>query len=258
MVNKDGWALTCRHVGAHLLNTETVNNRYASFKADYAAGQGKIKEKLLRKQLEQKYGFSEKAPVQIMNTFVNCVDTLTTLDIRSHAEADLSLIHFNGFSQLNVNSFPVFAKTTSDLKQGKHLCRLGYPFPQFTNFKLDASSDSIAWTSSGRSDSPQFPIDGMVTRFLSGAQGQIIGFELATPGLKGQSGGPAVDFEGRVWGMQSATNHLDLDFDVEQDVFRDGVKKRVRDNAFLHVGHCVHIDVIKDFMLANGVAFAEG
>ena len=67
-----------------------------------------------------------------------------------------------------------------------------------------------------------------------------------------------VDAEGRVWGMQAATNHLDLDFDVDVEVVRAGEKERVKDSAFLHVGHCVHVDVIKAFMREHGVTFAEG
>jgi ABC-type molybdate transport system ATPase subunit len=81
---------------------------------------------------------------------------------------------------------------------------------------------------------------------------------MSTPGLKGQSGGPAFDIEGRVWGIQSATNHLDLDFDVDQEVIRGGHTKRVKDSAFLHVGHCVHVEIVKTFMKENNVQFQEG
>ena len=96
----------------------------------------------------------------------------------------------------------------------------------------------------------------MLTRHLV-KDGNVIGFEMSTPGLRGQSGGPVFDSEGVIWGMQSATNHLDLNFDVDQEVFRNGLKKRVRDSAFLHVGHCVHVDVLKDFMNEHKVQFTE-
>ena len=72
-----------------------------------------------------------------------------------------------------------------------------------------------------------------------------------------ESGGPAFDGEGLVWGMQTATNHLDLNFDVDMDVLRDGRKRRVKDSAFLHVGHCVHVNILKQFMRDNGVGFQE-
>jgi len=99
----------------------------------------------------------------------------------------------------------------------------------------------------------------MVTRLIAANDiKHIAGFEMSTPGLRGQSGGPAFDAQGLVWGMQSATKHLDLDFDVDMDVLRNGRRRRVQDSAFLHVGHCIHVDVLKQFMRDNGVAFQEG
>ncbi len=80
---------------------------------------------------------------------------------------------------------------------------------------------------------------------------------MSTPGLRGQSGGPAFDPDTKVWGVQYGTNHLDLDFDVDQEVYRSGIKKKVKDSAFLHVGHCVHVDILKAFMTQHGVKFPE-
>lgn len=85
----------------------------------------------------------------------------------------------------------------------------------------------------------------------------MIGFEICTPGLRGQGGGPAFDVDGRILGMQAATGHLDMNFDIEQEVFRGGKKKKVQDYAFLHVGHCIHVSVLKEFMIENGVKFTE-
>ena len=98
----------------------------------------------------------------------------------------------------------------------------------------------------------------MITRRLLGKDKKIIGFELSTPGLRGQSGGPAFDVDGRILGIQAATGHLDMNFDIEQDVLRSGKKKQVKDYAFLHVGKCIHIEIVKEFMNENGVVFQEG
>ena len=97
----------------------------------------------------------------------------------------------------------------------------------------------------------------MITRRLLDSEGQVYGFEISTPGLRGQSGGPAFDTEGKIWVMQFATKHLDLDFDVDQEVLRKGIKEHVTDSAFLHVGGCIHIDVVKAFMKENNVQFTE-
>ncbi|MDH3217665.1 MAG: hypothetical protein OEN01_15560 [Candidatus Krumholzibacteria bacterium] len=86
---------------------------------------------------------------------------------------------------------------------------------------------------------------------------KAVRFTRALPGLRGQSDGPAFDVEGRVWGIRSRTKHLDLNFDVTVEVLRKGAKKQVRDHAFLHVGHCMHVDVLKDFMREHRVVFDE-
>ena len=190
--------------------------------------------------------------------FVNSVDGPRGFDVRLHPTLDVALLRFVGFPALRCTTFPLFAKDGGDLKQGKFLCRLGFPFPEFTNFAYDQSTDTIEWTQEGRQQTPRFPLEGMVTRHLAEVSGTVVGFELSTPGLRGQSGGPAFDAEGRVWGMQFATKHLDLNFDVDVDVVRDGNKKRVSDSAFLHVGHCVHVDALKAFMREHAVNFAEG
>ena len=45
---------------------------------------------------------------------------------------------------------------------------------------------------------------------------------------------------------------------LTMDVLRNGQNRRVRDSAFLHVGQCIHVDVLKEFMRENNVAFQEG
>lgn len=257
-INADGWALTCRHVAVQLAAAEQLANKLQSFRNELATQRGTKKEKHVRKELERKYQYSDLTTIEIRNNFVNCIEGPLNIEVRAHPVLDLALLHFHGFTRLLCTSFPVFPADTSGLKQGKFLCRLGFPFPEFTNFSYDQASDSIIWTNTGKIVTPQFPIEGMITRHLQGEDGQIAGFELSTPGLRGQSGGPAFDVDGKVWGMQAATNHLDLNFDVDQEMIRNGLKKRVRDSAFLHVGLCVHVDIIKSFMQSNNVTFQEG
>ncbi|MDP2857144.1 MAG: trypsin-like peptidase domain-containing protein [Bacillota bacterium] len=255
IVNKDGWALTCRHVAELIMAADQVNPRYAKFTKELAAAPAGTKSKAWRKSLEKQYGYRAGVTVQIKNNFVNCAD-FQRFEIRMHDKLDLALIRFDQFSTLGCSQFPRFAKDGAALKQGKSLCRLGFPFPEFSNFAYDAAADDIHWTTTGRQDTPRFPIEGMLTRHI-GEAGKIVGFELSTPGLRGQSGGPAFDVSGTVWGMQARTAHLDLNFDIDQEVLRDGRKRRVQDHAFLNVGHCVHVDVLKDFMRSQGVTFQE-
>jgi len=256
-VNAEGWALTCRHVAEQLIGADQVATQYKAFKADRNALGAKHRRQAER-ELQRKYGLDQTKPVQIANRFMNCVEGPLNLTAKLHATLDVALLKFDGFTKLGPSAFPVFAKNGADLKQGRFLCRLGFPFPEFKNFSYDAATDSIGWTQQGQDHTPQFPIEGMVTRHLLAPGGGVAGFELSTPGLRGQSGGPAFDTEGRVWGMQARTAHLDLDFDVDMEVVRAGRRKQVKESAILHVGHCVDVEVLKAFMRDHGVRFVEG
>ena len=255
-VNGDGWALTCKHVANQLRFANQLLQKFTNFKTERAQLVAGKKSRQQLRSLERKHGLTKGTPVEMYNNFVNCVEGPLDLEAILHPSVDVALLRFKNYTRLSPSTFPVFAQDGQDLKQGKFLCRLGFPFPEFTNFEYDQAADQIRWTNSGRRDTPQFPIEGMMTRNLL-SSGVRVGFELSTPGLRGQSGGPAFDAETRVWGMQAATSHLDLDFDVDKEVLRNGQKRRVKDSAFLHVGHCVHVDVLKQFMRDKQVAFQE-
>lgn len=256
-INSDGWALTCGHVTDQLRAGGVLARKAKGFKNELSTRRGTQKEKQLLKALEKKYGYTKSTPFELHNRFMDCVEGNLKFQIIKHKEIDVALIRFKDYTRLLCDSFPVFPSDTSSLKQGKVLCRLGFPFPEFTNFAYDDKTDKLVWTDTGRKDTPRFPIEGMLTRHVADDKGNIIGFELSTPGLRGQSGGPAFDTEGRVWGMQCQTAHLDLNFDVDQKVMRKGMEKHVTDSAFLHVGRCVHVDFLKSFMRDNGVQFTE-
>jgi len=257
-INPDGWALTCKHVTELVISADLVNRRYRQF---HREAQDLIvrKRKTAVKDLEKKYGYSEKITVQIKNTFVNCCEGKLDFKAFPHKSLDLALIKFSGGKVL-CERFPIFPKDTSALKPGRSLCRLGYPFPEFTNYRYDEDRDDIVWTTEGRIQTALFPIDGILTRMiLQNGNGPEVAssFEMSTPGLRGQSGGPVFDTDGKVWGVQFATGHLYLGFDIHQEVFKHGKLADVSDSAFLHVGHCLHIDRVKEFLREHAVSFQE-
>lgn len=256
-VNAEGWALTCKHVAQMVLAGEGIKAQYDAYRSERVAVMARNGPTDELNALVHKYGYHAGVTAEIFSSFVNCVEGGLEIEIHLHPSVDAALIKFNNFTKLLCDSFPVFAADGSQLKPGRSICRLGFPFPEFRNYEYDAGKDEIRWNADRRDSTPRFPIDGMVTRMVNNESGATIGFELSTPGLRGQSGGPAFDVGGRIWGMQSATGHLDLDFDVDIEVLRNGVQRRVQDSAFLHVGHCVHVDILKDFMRANGVSFNE-
>lgn len=253
-VNQDGWALTCKHVAQWLSQADAINKKYIQYQTDSQnlnTGQ--------RKGLAKRMGFDEAKVAEMKVTFVDCVDHISNIRFFLHPEYDLALLKFEGFEKVSTSGNPVFLQEDQSAQPGAMLCRLGFPFPEFSNFQLNQEKDCLEWLKTGQPRSPRFPIEGMLTRFLGDKGGKVYGIEMSTPGLRGQSGGPLFDSEGRVIGMQSRTKHLHLGFDIEEkEVIAHGKTKKVNDYAFIHLGECIHVSVIKDFLRKNEVIFAEG
>ena len=89
-------------------------------------------------------------------------------------------------------------------------------------------------------------------------ENKLFGIELSTPGLKGQSGGPLFSKNGIVYGMQSSTKHLHLGFDImNKEIMVNNTVKKVSDYSFIHLGQCIHVDIIKEFLKEKNVKFYE-
>ena len=257
-VNQEGCAVTCKHVADLIAQADSIFHNYRQFQGARQAVLRDKNAKHLISQLETRHKLSVDTIIRVLNSFVGCVDQFKQLHIDRHPTQDLALLRFEGYNRILYQSHATFLSDTSRIKPGRSLCRLGYPFPEFTNFRYNPAVDDIEWVSTGRAASPSFPIDGIVTR-LSGDGNTISGIELSTPGLRGQSGGPLFDTNGLIYGMQSATSHLHLGFDIEDhEVLINGRKRRVSNYPFLNVGRCVHVDVIKAFLREKGVTFYEG
>jgi len=255
-VNEEGYAVTCKHVIELLAASDNLNINYANFKQerDRLAKDNNFKKHV--KGLELKYKFNAESVVQIKNTFLDCVDSMSGFTWHLHPVYDLAILKFNGFNKLLYKDYAIFKKDVQ-VFQGEFLCRLGFPFPEFTNFKYNEVADDIEWTNTGVNGSPRFPMEGMVTRFLADSN-KLYGIELSTPGLKGQSGGPLFNKDGIVCGMQFSTKHLHLGFDiVEKEITVNNKQKTVSDYSFIHLGQCIHADIIKSFLKEKNVKFYE-
>jgi len=256
-VNGKGEAITCKHVAGLVPSANEIEAKFQAFKSerDKIPKSNQYKKHLAI--LEKKYQYLKETTVQLKNNFVNCVDRFETIECFTHPELDLAIIKFKGFSKILYESNAVFLKDYTGIKQGKYLCRVGFPFPEFNNFRHNAQNDDIEWTNTGIQASPPFPIDGIVTRFLGTIENKI-GIELSTPGLKGQSGGPLFDTSGKIYGMQYGTNHLHLGFDIKnREIIDEGKKTKVSNFPFLHVGHCLHVGKIKQFLVQHNIEFTE-
>ena len=258
-VNGTGVAVTCKHVMNLIPAADEINRAFGQFKLEKDKIAGDVKFRRNLQGLEMKYKYHPDTTIQLKNNFLNCFDKIEEITCHAHPTLDLAILEFKGFDKLYYSSFARFLKDSSKIKQGKSLCRIGFPFPEFNNFKHNADTDDIEWTNSGNPNSPSFPIDGIVTRFVADAvTNGIVGIELSTPGLKGQSGGPLFDTDGVIYGMQSATNHLHLGFDMkDKEIIQEGKKGKVSNFPFLHVGICVHVDRIKEFLAQHHISFSE-
>ena len=256
-VNDNGDAITCRHVAELIVNSEHINKQYALF------GQSRFRLKSDStydqnlKELEQQFNYKPDAIIQMKNNFYNCFDKISSFDCHLHPQFDLAIIRFKGFQKKYYEGFATFINSNTEIKQGKSLCRLGFPFPEFTNFSYNYQADDIQWTREGNPNSPTFPIDGIITRLII-QHNRLGGIEMSTPGLRGQSGGPLFDTNGIIYGMQSSTRHLHLGFDLENFEIPSGNQsKKITNTPFLHVGQCIHPDIIKEFLRQYQVPFSE-
>ena len=258
-VNDDGCAVTCKHVAQQIIHAQTVNKQYAEFKAAVAkAPQDKGRAAAIKK-LELVHKLKAGQPIQIKVQFDGSVSSFNAFDINMHPDLDIAIIRFKGFERTLYKGHAVFIKDMKEVRPGDMLCRLGFPFPEFADFRYDAERDDIVWDrSAGRANTPRFPIEGMFTRQLAGQDGKIYGIELSTPGLRGQSGGPLFTADGRICGMQSATKHLHLGFDmVGEKMMLHGKEHTINNQPFLHVGHCINAEKIKEFLQQQGVEYFE-
>jgi hypothetical protein len=256
-VNDEGVAITCKHVLGLITEADKLNKSFLEFKKerDSLPKNGKFKDGL--RILENKYKLKKDTIVGIKNNFMNSVSPITGIEFHAHPTLDLAILRFKGFTQKHYTSHALFVKDSNKAQQGRYLCRLGYPFPEFNNFQYNQTIDDIEWTTTGIISSPRFPIDGIITRHI-GLDNRIVGIEMSTPGLRGQSGGPLFDTEGLVYGMQFATSHLHLGFDTkDKEIVSDGKKSKISNFPFLHVGQCIHADIIKEFLSQHSVKFYE-
>lgn len=258
-VNEQGVAVTCKHVAQLIINADKMSQQYLQYKVERnrIARDPKYKKNVMG--LDVKFHYTKDSFIQMKNNFVNCFDKIENITIHMHQDLDLAILEFKGFNEIRYQSHATFLKDGTQIKQGKYLCRVGFPFPEYNNFRYNESNDDIEWTTEGLNHSPAFPLDGIITRMMATAPGQpFTGIEMSTPGLRGQSGGPLFDTQGLVYGMQYATRHLHLGFDMyDKEIIQDGTRKKISNHPFLHVGQCIHADSIKAFLNQHQVSYRE-
>jgi len=237
VVNDAGWVLTSGHVVDQILS-DGVESPEPSGDGE-PDGSSRIVE---RSEIWALPGFSA-TPARMVEARVNRL-------------ADLGLCRLEPFDSGAIGAFPVFRDPASPIAQGMSVCRLGFPF-----YDVEAVFDEKTQGFMLSSDAfpiPRFALDGIVARFNRRAaeDGSVsaLFIETSTPGLRGQSGGPLVDVDGRVCGIQSYTSHLDLGFDAHYQIDSELVIER----QFLNVGAATHVAEVHALLGEAGVAYSRG
>ena len=154
-------------------------------------------------------------------------------------ELDIGAGKLEGYNTPSGHVFPRFR--VREVEQGEILCRLGYPFVD--NIRASWVPDK-GFLFTNLFPVPVFVNEALVSRFAQQDDGVWI--ETSSPGLKGQSGGPLVDPDGCICGIQINTRHYPLGFEGSG---RDQV---------LNVGRAVHVDSVRSFLDANNINYLQG
>ena len=241
IVNKHGDILTCKHVANDLIASNNLINNYKNLLSEL---------KKDKKGTEKKYKL-DKNTIVLNNVYLPFnINGKVDIEIKVHKSLDLALIKLKGIN-IECNNYPIFSKTMPE--QGQSVCKLGYAFPEYSYYEY--KDDNIVFKKDMVSNFPLFPMDGIVTRHVIDENNVMSMFETSTPGLRGQSGGPVFSPEGIVYGIQTLTKHIDLNFDVDTEVKRGVDNKRVTFTPFINLGVCVSSKEVIKFLDENKVEY---
>lgn len=238
VINEDGWIATSAHIIGELMSSRQ--------EADKTAAEGPDADAVRVQNVSEIWalpGFARSKPV-LVNGRVN-------------GAADIAIGRLEPFDPALIEHYPLLRDADADpILQGMSVCRLGFPFHDVpaefdtaeNQFRLPEHAFPV----------PRFALDGIVARFnrRNGADGSSALFiETSTPGLRGQSGGPLLDRDGRVCGIQSQTAHVDLGFDAR---YATAGGEQITERQFLNVGVATHVDEVCELLDAEGVSYRRG
>lgn len=238
-INDEGWYITCRHVIENILSEKRVNENYLDFLNEL---KGRKKHQVL---VENKYNIKNNSVVLVKNMLPILSTKPIKLEYVVHDYLDLAAIRID--SKVNdIVEYPVFS--TSDCNPGKSLCKVGFPFAASDFFELNETKSEISVKSNLVDSTSIFPLDGIMTRRVKDARGEPTMFEMSTPGIKGQSGGPIFDSRGVLYGMQIMTRTFDLDFNLKGIVSKGTEQQYINAYSFIHLGVGINSSVIRNFL----------
>lgn len=247
LINDEGWALTTKSVANNIVIAEDIHNTYEKIKAELIAN------KVPPKKIYKKYNIKEDSAVILKNVFLNTLDSWDSMKIFAHEYLDLALIKFENPGGFACEKFPVFAKNNP--VQGESLCRLGYPYPEFSVFRYDYASKDLMLNRVIEYGLQIFPIDGMVTRYVADEKKNLTLFELSNPAFIGHTGGPIINTKGEIVGIQMTTAYKDTYSDINANIKRNRKDIEVNQYNFIPLSLCINIETIKEFLDKHNVKY---
>lgn len=246
ILNREGWIITAGH----------MFDSFVKFQGD----QNKIKEV---NELNSSRNARPGAPTNFIKTDPEWLtnhsfwwgwDGVRLVEAFVDRQIDFCVGRLEPFDPSWVTEYPVFRDPDS-IRPGTSLCRLGFPFVQVeSDFEESTNAFRIR---KGVLPLPLFPNDGIHTRNVVKGRSKEGNFEMlyvetSSPGLRGQSGGPIYDKDGKIYAMQVQTAHIPLGFQPTAEV--EG--KKVIESQFINVGLGVHAKTIQAILKSRNVKFS--
>lgn len=252
VINDEGWIVT----SAHVINSYSnyMRHREQIKKYTEAVNSIKLEPGLEDEERKEKLdGLKSSAGWITNHSFWWGRDGVSVKDISVLREGDLMTGRLEPFESAQVGEYPVF-KNPDRMRFATGLCKLGFPFSKIqATYSEEKNRFEIQ---KGVLPLPLFPIEGIYTRRLTAGRSKdgkydITFLETSTPGLRGQSGGPIFDTEGKIWAVQSHTAHHPLGFSPA--IIRNG--QTVEENQFLNTGVGAHGEMVTAFLKDKGIRF---
>lgn len=247
LINEEGWALTTKSVANNIIAAEKIYENYEKIKEEL------ILNKVPPKKIYKKYKIKENDAVILRNIFLNTLDSWSGLKIYTHEYLDLALIHFENPSGFACEKFPVFAKKNP--LQGESLCRLGYPYPEFSVFRYDHMLKDLTLNRVIEYGLQVFPLDGMVTRYVADEKKNLTLFELSQNAFIGHIGGPVINTKGEIVGIQMTVAYKDAYSDINAKIKRNQKEIEINEYNFIPLSLCVNVETIKEFLDKHEVKY---
>ncbi len=229
VINDKGWFITAAHMFAAFFGALAQVGEAKRIQEERSAiEQDKALSHKVRQQKLFKAGKAAADAVTNVSAWFGR-DGIIANDIGSNNDLDLAWGRLEPFDPAWITTFPTFKNPDINFSPGASLCKLGFPFHEVTPL-FDTATGAFTLPPEAF-PLPFFPIEEIFTRTLVLPDGTTPSayprwlVETSSPGLKGQSGGPIFDSQGRVWAMQTRTVSYGLGFVT---------------NQFLHAGQGVH------------------